>query len=51
MDSEFPKPISKQIMTAVRKIPQLRAGKVYIMLDHASVYRSKLTLKANKVAW
>jgi hypothetical protein len=50
VDSAFLKPIWKKLMRAARKIPHLRTGKVYIMLDRASVHRSNVTLEAIKAA-
>ena len=37
-------------MKHARKIPQLRTGKVYIMLDRTSVHHSTVTLEAIKAA-
>jgi len=50
VDSAFLKLIWKKIMKAARKIPQLRSGKVFLMLDRASVHRSKISLEAIKEA-
>ena len=50
VDSAFLLPVWGKLMKRVRKIPQLRTGKVYIMLDRASVHRSTVTLEAIKAA-
>ena len=46
VDSKFLAKKWPIIMKAARKIPQLRTGPIYIMLDRASSHRSEVTLQA-----
>jgi hypothetical protein len=50
VDSAFLLPVWGKLMKLARKIPQLCSGKVYVMLDRASVHRSTVTLEAIKAA-